>query len=34
MNIAIDFDGTIADHVFPDIGKAVPGAFLENSGSK
>jgi hypothetical protein len=27
MNIAIDFDGTIADHVFPDIGKAVPGAF-------
>lgn len=27
MFIAIDFDGTIADHTFPDIGTAVPGAF-------
>jgi hypothetical protein len=27
MIIAIDFDGTIVDHVFPDIGKPVPGAF-------
>ncbi len=25
--IAVDFDGTIADHVFPDIGTPVPGAF-------
>lgn len=25
--LAIDFDGTIADHRFPDIGSAVPGAF-------
>lgn len=25
--VAIDFDGTIADHRFPDIGSAVPGAF-------
>lgn len=25
--IAVDFDGTICDHVFPDIGKPVPGAF-------
>lgn len=25
--IAIDFDGTIADHVFPEIGEPVPGAF-------
>lgn len=27
MFIAVDFDGTIADHVFPDIGEPVPGAF-------
>ena len=27
MFIAIDFDGTIAEHEFPDIGNAVPGAF-------
>lgn len=26
--IAVDFDGTIADHVFPEIGVAVPGAFF------
>lgn len=25
--IAIDFDGTICDHRFPDIGAPVPGAF-------
>ncbi len=25
--IAIDFDGTIAEHEFPEIGKPVPGAF-------
>lgn len=25
--IAIDFDGTIAEHEFPDIGPEVPGAF-------
>ena len=25
--IAVDFDGTIVDHVFPEIGAAVPGAF-------
>ena len=27
MIIAIDFDGTIADHQFPEIGEPVPGAF-------
>ena len=27
MFIAVDFDGTIAEHEFPDIGNAVPGAF-------
>ncbi len=27
MNIAIDFDGTIVAHEFPDIGEEVPGAF-------
>jgi len=26
MKIAVDFDGTIAEHLFPDIGPAVPGA--------
>lgn len=25
--IAVDFDGTLADHRFPDIGGEVPGAF-------
>ncbi len=28
MRIAIDFDGTIAEHHFPNIGKPVPGAFF------
>ncbi len=27
LYIAVDFDGTIVDHQFPEIGKAVPGAF-------
>lgn len=27
MYIAIDFDGTIAEHEYPDIGAPVPGAF-------
>ncbi len=27
MIIAVDFDGTIADHRFPDIGSPVPGDF-------
>ena len=27
MIIAVDFDGTIAEHKFPDIGNPVPGAF-------
>ena len=27
MYIAIDFDGTIADYRFPEIGEPVPGAF-------
>jgi len=27
MFIAVDFDGTIADHKYRDIGKPVPGAF-------
>lgn len=27
MFIAVDFDGTIAEHKFPKIGEAVPGAF-------
>ena len=26
MKIAVDFDGTIVDHVFPEIGSPVPGA--------
>ena len=25
--VAVDFDGTIVDHRFPDIGDSVPGAF-------
>jgi hypothetical protein len=36
---AIDFDGTIVDHVYPDIGKEKPGAFdtmrdLQKAGHK
>lgn len=27
MYIAVDFDGTIVDHRFPEIGAPVPGAF-------
>ncbi len=27
MVIAIDFDGTLCEHAFPDIGQEVPGAF-------
>lgn len=27
MIIAVDFDGTLADHRYPDIGAEVPGAF-------
>ncbi len=27
MYIAVDFDGTVVDHRFPDIGTPVPGAF-------
>lgn len=27
LTICVDFDGTIAEHEFPDIGRAVPGAF-------
>ena len=27
FRIAIDFDGTIVEHKYPDIGKPVPGAF-------
>jgi hypothetical protein len=27
MYIAVDFDGTIVEHKFPDIGRPVPGAF-------
>ncbi len=27
MIIAVDFDGTIVDHGYPDIGAPVPGAF-------
>jgi hypothetical protein len=39
MVIAVDFDGTIADHVFPEVGKPVPGAFewmkrLQEAGAK
>lgn len=28
MIIAVDFDGTIVDHRFPEIGDPVPGAFM------
>ena len=27
LKIAVDFDGTICEHMFPQIGKPVPGAF-------
>lgn len=27
MRIAVDFDGTLVEHEYPDIGKTVPGAF-------
>ena len=27
MKICVDFDGTIVDHRFPDLGEPVPGAF-------
>jgi hypothetical protein len=27
VKLCIDFDGTIVDHIFPDIGQPVPGAF-------
>ncbi len=28
MIIAVDFDGTLCDHRFPEIGQEVPGAFV------
>lgn len=39
MKIAVDFDGTIVDHRFPDIGEPVPWAFywldaLQRAGAK
>ena len=39
MYICIDFDGTIVDHAFPEIGKPVPGAIewikkLQEKGAK
>lgn len=39
MIIAIDFDGTIVEHKYPDIGKEVPGAIvsikrLQEAGAK
>lgn len=39
MIIAVDFDGTIVEHEFPEIGEAVPGAFrwmkdFQASGAK
>lgn len=27
LNIAVDFDGTIVEHRYPDIGEILPGAF-------
>lgn len=27
INVAVDFDGTLCDHVFPKIGEEVPDAF-------
>jgi len=37
--VAIDFDGTLVDHVYPDIGAAIPGAVewcvkLQTAGAK
>lgn len=37
--IAVDFDGTIADHRYPDIGPEIPGAFkylkcFQDAGAK
>ena len=39
MYLGIDFDGTLADHCFPDLGEPVPGAFfwlrkLQEHGAK
>lgn len=39
MYICVDFDGTVVDHRYPDIGKAVPGAItwlkrLQDMGAK
>lgn len=39
MTICIDFDGTIAEHQYPDIGPSVPGAFqwmkeFQSAGAK
>jgi len=39
MTISIDFDGTIVDHEFPDIGPLLPGALktirkLQDNGHK
>lgn len=39
MFVAVDFDGTIVDHRYPDLGMAVPGAFewlakWQESGAK
>ncbi len=28
IDIAVDFDGTVAKHEYPDIGEEVPGAFM------
>jgi hypothetical protein len=27
LRIAVDFDGTIVEHNYPEIGKPLPGAF-------
>ncbi|MDD2634378.1 MAG: hypothetical protein PHW82_02640 [Bacteroidales bacterium] len=37
--IAVDFDGTIVEHIYPDIGEIIPGAFdvlreLQENGHK
>ncbi len=39
MYICVDFDGTVVDHRYPDVGKAVPGAItwlkrLQGMGAK
>jgi hypothetical protein len=26
MIIAVDFDGTVVEHIYPDVGRDVPGA--------